>query len=73
MTPARWMTTTEAADELGVSPATVRRLIARGRIRARQLDDGAWFQVDPSSVTQLSRLTQPQPVTRTGTPERQNG
>lgn len=30
----RWMRTTEVADELGVSPETVRRLIRAGRLRA---------------------------------------
>jgi excisionase family DNA binding protein len=33
----RWMHTTEVADELGVSPETVRRLIRSRRLRATVL------------------------------------
>jgi excisionase family DNA binding protein len=57
-----WVRVSEAAERLGVSASTVRRLIAAGRLRARQWDSG-WFRVDVGDVERLARLT------RSGVPD----
>jgi hypothetical protein len=44
----RWMSTPAAAERLGCSPQTVRRLIGQGRCAARQWR-GRW-EVDPAWV-----------------------
>jgi excisionase family DNA binding protein len=45
--PDRWLCTREAADYLGLSPDTLRRRAAEGRITAEQDTDGGklWFRL----------------------------
>jgi excisionase family DNA binding protein len=58
-----WLRTGEAAERLGVSASTVRRLIERDVLRARQWETGAWYQVAAADVERLTR------VTRSGVPD----
>jgi excisionase family DNA binding protein len=49
-----WLSTTQAARRLGVSPNHVRRLIEQGRFRARDVGVGSrsYYQVSSKSLDQ---------------------
>jgi excisionase family DNA binding protein len=49
------MRTGEAAERLGVSMSTIRRLIQHGELEARRWD-GGWYQVRRADVERLARL-----------------
>jgi hypothetical protein len=48
--PVRWLTTKEAADELGMSDGYARRLARRGDVHASRGRSGAWL-IDADSLT----------------------
>lgn len=50
------LTVTEAAEALSVHPATIRRMIARGEIKAKRV--GRVWRVDPAEL-ETSRLAVP--------------
>jgi excisionase family DNA binding protein len=45
MTP-RWLTTTDAAQYLGISPAALRKRVERGEVSSHKLGRRLWFKVD---------------------------
>lgn len=47
----RFLTVGEVAGELGLSPGTVRNLIARGLIKARRI--GKWWRIPREEVERL--------------------
>jgi excisionase family DNA binding protein len=72
MTRGRWMTTGMAADYLGVSTATIRRMVARGHLTARHYP-GSWYQVETASVERASRVTHVQRLPHSGLSDDANG
>ncbi len=47
------LTTGQVATRLGVSPKTVRRIVASGRLRSIRLMPGARFRFEPADVENL--------------------
>ena len=49
----RWLTTRELAEELGLSPTTVRRLLEEGRIKGVRL--GHWWRIPREELDRVLR------------------
>ena len=49
----RWLTTRELAEELGLSPTTVRRLLEEGRIKGVRL--GHWWRIPREELDRILR------------------
>ncbi|MFY1679172.1 MULTISPECIES: citrate synthase [unclassified Streptomyces] len=65
----RRLTTREAADLLGVKPATVYAYVSRGRLDSRRSPDGRGSTFDPAEVRALAR--RPRSTTTTARPDDQ--
>jgi len=55
-TQTTWLTTTQAAARLGVSPRTVLRMIQAGRLPATRVNDGH-YRIAASTVEALIRAS----------------
>ena len=60
MTPPDWISTSDAADMLGVSARQVQRLARDGVIPHRaRWGDQTWYQLDRATVERLAGMSHP--------------
>jgi citrate synthase len=57
--PVEWINAAEAAERLGVKPATLYAYVSRGVLRRRRSPDGRSSLFDPAEIDELSRRGRP--------------